>query len=82
MKRPLVGINPSGMIMREEKRATIVARAVDNLVENLSATIIMIPHVYTDGVDDRATIESIIGKIRNKSNIRAIRNEYTPQDIL
>ena len=88
--KPLIGINPSGLIIRfrgeghqkaEEEFASIIAKVIDNLVENLKATIIMIPHVYTGNDDDRIAINSIFHKLKNKSKVKMIKNEYTPQEL-
>ena len=84
ISRPLIGINPSGLISRlvgEENTGNIIAKVIDNLVENLNATIIMIPHVYTSNVDDRIAINSIFHKVENKSKVKIIKNEYEPQEL-
>ena len=82
--RPLIGINPSGLInrlVREEKLTNTMARVIDSLVENLNATVIMIPHVYTSNGDDRIAINSVFHKVKNKSKVKTIKNEYTPQEL-
>lgn len=87
--KPLIGINPSGLISRfrgegqkaEKDIASIMAKVIDNLVENLDATIIIIPHVYTPNVDDRIAINSIFREVKNKSKVKTIKNEYTPQEL-
>ena len=88
--RPLIGINPSELIGRytgsapqegKEKITKIMAKVIDNLVENLGAAIIMIPHVYTNNVDDRIAINRIFRKVENKSKVKTIKNEYTPQEL-
>ena len=90
IQKHLIGINPSGLISRfsgkghqkaEEEFASIIAKVIDNLAENLNATIIMIPHVYTSNDDDRITINRIFRKVKNKSNVKIIKNEYTPQEL-
>jgi polysaccharide pyruvyl transferase WcaK-like protein len=90
IQKPLIGINPSGLISRfrgegyqkaEEEFANIMAKVIDNLVENLEATIIMIPHVYTPNVDDRIAINLIFHKVKNKSKVKIVKNEYTPQEL-
>jgi len=81
IKRPLIGINPSGRIMKDDNKIEVFARAIDDLIENLNATILMIPHVYTEGVDDRVVIDRIFRKIRNKSNVMTINKEYTAQEL-
>lgn len=87
---PLIGINPSGLISRfrgkghqkaEEEFASIIAKVVDNLVENLNATILMIPHVYTPNDDDRIAINRIFREVKNKTKVKIIKNEYTPQEL-
>ena len=89
IQNSLIGINPSRLISRfrgkghqkaEEEFTNIMAKVIDNLAENLKATIIMIPHVYT-GNDDRMTINRIFRKVKNKSNVKIIKNEYSPQEL-
>jgi polysaccharide pyruvyl transferase WcaK-like protein len=58
-----------------------MARVIDSLVENLNATVIMIPHVYTSNGDDRIAINSVFHKVKNKSKVKTIKNEYTPQEL-
>jgi polysaccharide pyruvyl transferase WcaK-like protein len=84
IRKPLIGINPSGLINKllgEEKTTNTMARVIDNLVENLNATIIMIPHVYTSNGDDRIAINSVFHKVKNKSKVKTIKNEYAPQEL-
>lgn len=90
IQKPLIGINPSGLISRfrgkghqkaEEEFANIMAKVIDTLVENLKATIIMIPHVYTPNDDDRIAINMIFHEVKNKSKVKIIKNEYTPQEL-
>lgn len=90
IQKPLIGINPSGLISRfmekghqkaEEDFTDIMAKAINNLVENLNATIIMIPHVYTSNGDDRIVINRIFRKVKHNSNVRTIKNEYRPQEL-
>ena len=90
VQTPVIGINLSGLISRfrgkkhqkaEKELADIMARVIDNLVENLNATIIMIPHVYTPKVDDRIAINRIFQNAKNKSKVKTIKNEYTPQEL-
>jgi len=90
LQKPLIGINPSGLISKYAKgndqkckgRITnILAKVIDNLIENLDASIIMIPHVYTTNFDDRVAINLIFCKVKNKSRVKIIKNEYTPQEL-
>ncbi|MCK4734697.1 MAG: polysaccharide pyruvyl transferase family protein [Methanophagales archaeon] len=89
IQKPVIGVNPSGLISRfreegqkaEKDIASIMARVIDNLIENLNVTIIMIPHVYTPEVDDRIAINSVFHKVKNKSKVKTIKNEYSPQEL-
>jgi len=89
IQKPFIGINPSGLIskFREEGQkaekdiASIIAKVIDNLAENLKATMILIPHVYTSGVDDRIAIDHIFCEVKSKSKVKIIKNEYTPQEL-
>ena len=90
IQKPLIGINPSGLISRfrgkghqkaEEEFANTMAKVIDNLAEKLNATIIMIPHVYTSNDDDRIAINLIFHNVKNKSKVKIIKNEFTPQEL-
>lgn len=91
INRPLIGINANGLFSRfvegdskieaDEKISEILAKVSDNLIENLNATIIFIPHVYSNFDDDRKIIKVISHKIKNDSKIISICNEYTPQEL-
>lgn len=93
IERPLIGVNTSKLISNykggedrskdEEETFNVMVKIIDNLVENLNANIIMIPHVYSDGnnTDDRDAMFAIFGKVKNKSNISMIKNEYSPQEL-
>jgi hypothetical protein len=56
--------------MKGDNRIQMFPRAIDDLVENLNSTVLMILHVYISSIDDRVIIETILSKIRN---------EYTPK---
>ena len=90
LQEPLIGINPSGLIAKfrrkstqkaEEEIVNIMAKCIDDLVDNLNATILMIPHVYTREDDDRIVINEIFDEVKNKSKVKIIKNEYTPQEL-
>lgn len=80
---PLIGINPSGLIMtrKKEEFSKMISEVIDHLEKNLNATIILIPHVYTEGSDDRIVISSIFDNVKNKSRVKIVKNEYTPQEL-
>ena len=92
IQRPLIGINASKLISRykgtehqkdEEEITNIMAKVIDYLIGNLNVNIIMIPHVYEPGndTDDRIAINNIFHKVENKSKVKIIKNEYTPQEL-
>jgi polysaccharide pyruvyl transferase WcaK-like protein len=90
IQKPIIGINPSGLIGRymrnedpegKEKITDILAKVIDNLIENLNVSIIMVPHVYTTELDDRVAINKIFREVKNKSKVKIIKNEYTPQEL-
>ena len=84
--RPLIGINPSGLISKISKRdndeiASIFAKLADDLIYNLDATVLLVPHVYTQNVDDRRSINLIYEKVINKRRVNLIKNEYSPEEL-
>jgi len=86
IKRPLIGINPSGLINKYTKNRDIdlnkiMARLADKLTKELDATILLIPHVYTFDVDDRKAIHNVFELAQNKQNIQMIQNEYTAEEL-
>lgn len=88
LQRPIIGINTSGLIGRfkgegqetENDIARILARVIDDLIEQLNATIIMIPHVYCIN-DDRKAIKLTLDNVKNRKKVVAINGEYTPQEL-
>ena len=58
-----------------------MSKVVDNLIENLDANILMVPHVYTSGSDDRLSIKNILKDVKHKSNVYIVENEYTAQEL-
>lgn len=90
IQTPLIGINPSGLIkefirmghkINDKIYYSILAKVIDSLIDNLNATIIMIPHVYSEGTDDRVAISNISNMVKNISSVKTIKNEYTPQEL-
>ena len=87
-KRPVIGINPSGLIAKFENNKTlendfnlVLVKVIDYLVKNLNATIVLIPHVYTTTDDDRKSINIIYDNVKHKKNLKIIRDEYSPQEL-
>lgn len=90
LRNPLIGINASGLISRyvqngnqcaDNKIADIMAKVIDELIENLGVNIILVPHVYTPNVDDRVANSNVFRKVQNKSNVYLIKNEYSAQEL-
>lgn len=88
--RPLIGINPSGLIGRfmddseetgQQKIKNTMAKVIDNLIENLDADILMVPHVYTSSSDDRLSIKNILKGVKHKSSVFTVESEYTAQEL-
>jgi len=86
----VIGINPSGLIsffmgadkeIAERQMVNIFSKISDELVKELDVSIILIPHVYTPGVDDRTIIDKIFNNCKFKNRIYAIKQEYTPQEL-
>ncbi len=88
--RPLIGINPSGLISRflnndeqtnQQKIISTMSKVIDNLIENLNVNILMVPHVYTSGSDDRRPMYDILQNVKNKSNVYTVDNEYSAREL-
>lgn len=90
IERPLIGINASGLINKYRKSesnskdnevVSIFARTVDYISENLNATVILIPHVYTESVSDQKIINAIYNQTSKKSKVYVIKNEYRADEL-
>lgn len=93
IQRPLIGINMSGYIGKykkghnknkaEEYLVHTISRTIEQIIETLNAHIIMIPHVYDPGSDDRIIINNIYTNVQNayKSKVNVIKGIYSPQEL-
>lgn len=91
--RPIIGIVPSAIIHRfissasteEEKEriyVRLMASLVDRLINDLDATIVLIPHVYGPTPnDDRIPIKKILQLARFKPKIKPIFKELSPEEL-
>ena len=88
--RPLIGIGPSELIYKAFKSkkyvyVTLMARIADYLVEELDAQVIFIPHVIIAPKygypDDRFVAKEIYQLTRNKSRIKLIKGDYSPEEL-
>jgi colanic acid/amylovoran biosynthesis protein len=85
---PVIGMNPSGSISRYLDPAKphghyvqLMTDAIDYIVETQGATILLIPHVYSPGSDDRDIIGKIIENVSNPQRVFQIKNEYTAAEL-
>ena len=92
---PLIGISLSRVISKwafpdvqepakkYHEYTTIMARVIDYLIEELSATLIFIPQVIgpAEKDDDRNAAEDICRIAKNQNKIKLITNEYTPEEL-
>jgi len=68
---------------RYEKAISEIAKVLDKLIIEYKATIVFIPHCieyYRDN-DDRDVANDIFKKMKNKSNVKVITNEYTAEEL-
>jgi polysaccharide pyruvyl transferase WcaK-like protein len=63
------------------KYIEVMAKVVDYLVDNLSATIVFIPHSITPYDEDRDVGKDIYEKVKNKHKVKVITNDYTSAEI-
>jgi polysaccharide pyruvyl transferase WcaK-like protein len=69
---------------RYSKYIDTMAKVVDYLEDNLSATIVFIPHwivPYSDDRDDRDVGMDVYKKVKNKHKVKVITNDYTSAEI-
>lgn len=87
---PLIGIGTSALISRTLKSKNnnyiaLMAKISDYLVEKLNAYVLFISHVIIpsnyDSRDDRFVAEKIYHLARNKSNIKIIKGDYSPEEL-
>jgi len=86
--RPVIGINPSGLIGRyrdpaesEEAYTQSMVSVIDHLIKSWDVNVLLIPHVYTPGSDDRRIIGEIIKNANNPQRIFQIKNEYSAAEL-
>ena len=87
----LIGLSISELVYRsvELKKfpstniyVSIMAQAVDYLIEKLDAIVVFVPHVFLkNGFDDRIVAKKIVSHVKNKKMTRIILNEYTPEEL-
>jgi len=89
MSGPIVGLNPSGMIVKfltdpkknEEYYVQLLVDVINYLTGTKKASILLIPHVYSSGSDDRKIISKIINNMSNQERIFHISQEYSAAEL-
>jgi polysaccharide pyruvyl transferase WcaK-like protein len=66
---------------RYTKYIGVMAKVVDYLVDNLSATIVFIPHSIAPYPEDRDVGRDINEMVKNKHKVKVILNDYTSAEI-
>jgi colanic acid/amylovoran biosynthesis protein len=87
--RPLIGINPSSSIPKfrddtkkgEQEYIALMTEVITHVIETKDADILLIPHVFADGNDDRDIIRKIAGAVSKNSNVYQITQEYTAAEL-
>lgn len=66
-----------------QKSIILLSQVVDYMTNVLNATVILIPHCIGPGekLDDRIVSHYIYEAVNNKSNVKVISNEYSPQEL-
>jgi len=89
--KPLIGITPSSEqekkcrfpdianeIVKQQKYVDILAETIDTLIEQLGATVCIIPHVFPC---DNELSQKIYTKVRNKHNTIQLQGEYLANEL-
>ena len=89
--KPLVGVNPSALIYHytdgsksEEKLESYVhlmSQVISYVIKKLNATVVLVPHVFARNNDDRIICKKIYRRVKCKSKLCLITNEYTPEEL-
>jgi polysaccharide pyruvyl transferase WcaK-like protein len=89
-RSPLIGIGTSALISKTLNSKNnfyvlLMAKISDYLIEKLNAQVLFISHVIIppnyDSIDDRSVAEKICLLIRNKSRIKMIKGDYSPEEL-
>jgi polysaccharide pyruvyl transferase WcaK-like protein len=92
-ERPLVGINISDLIYKfgflnsptvsskQAEYVALMAKVIDALVEKLGVNILLIPHVFDSGNDDRVISNLVCLNVVHKENVYLIDAEKEPEEL-
>jgi polysaccharide pyruvyl transferase WcaK-like protein len=85
-----IGVNLSALIQRysdnsksegqSESYASLAIRMIRHIIEELEADVVLIPHVFATGNDDRTVCKQIQQKINRKDKLFMINHEYSPEE--
>lgn len=78
----LIGINPSELMSQmtnSDNYLTTTVKLINKITAKPGVNVLLIPHVFSENVDDRECIRRIINQTPSKSQVFAIDNEYSPQ---
>lgn len=88
---PLIGISANWVMVKilylhklenkSEDFITLMAKTADYLIENLTSSVIFIPHCVEPQDDDRLIAENIYKLTKNKDRIKLINTEYSPEEV-
>ena len=89
LSNTVVGVNPSSLISNylegaetsEECYIKTMVDAIDHLTEIHEADVILIPHVYQQGNDDRVIARKIMAKVSNSKKVFQIKEEYSAAEL-
>ena len=90
--RPLIGMTTSHIYRygfpevksREEKYRRYVKmmrQVIDYLTDKLDATLVLVPHVFLRGYDDRTINEDIYQNVKRTHMVKLMTDEYTPEEL-
>ena len=57
------------------------AQIVDYLVEKLDATVVLVPHDYNPGADDRILLGEILQSVKQRNRVRLLTGDYSAPEI-
>ncbi len=77
-----IGISVSVILDRKNKGyVTIMAQAINYLIQKLNRPIILISHAFLPTEDDRSVAFKIYNKLVNKKQIWVVKNEYSAEEL-
>lgn len=88
--KPIVGINLSALIFKYGNKqksinkiewyVDLMSQIVTHIIQELNANVVLLPHVFVKGNDDRIICNKVFKKITDKKNLFIINCEYTSEE--